>query len=48
MVSLQADVSIKGIDTTFRTTNRDGSHTVIIGDLYAEEKKDILVKLQVC
>ena len=44
---VQAGVSIKEIDTSFPTTVQSGSHVVTVGDLYAEERKDILVKLQV-
>lgn len=43
----EAGVSIKEIDTSFPTTMQSGSHIVTVGDLYAEERKDILVKLQI-
>ena len=44
---VQAGVSIEEIDTSFPTAVQSGSHIVTVGDLYAEERKDILVKLQV-
>ena len=44
---LQEAVSIRDIDTTFLLTNADGVFKITVGDLYAEEKKDLLVRLQV-
>lgn len=40
-------MAIRDIDTAFRVTNSNGNFTVTLGDLFAEEKKDLLVKLQV-
>lgn len=40
-------MAIRDIDTAFRVTNNNGVFTVTLGDLFAEEKKDLLVKLQV-
>ena len=44
---MQDGVTILGVETSFRVTAADGAFTVTLGDLYAEEKKDFLVKLQV-
>ena len=45
---LQAGVTIKSADTAFPTSIcQDGVYKIMLGDLYAEEKKDLLVKLQV-
>ena len=40
-------MAIRDIDTAFRVANNNGTFTVTLGDLFAEEKKDLLVKLQV-
>ena len=45
---MQDAVTILGVETSFRVNAVDGAFTVTLGDLYAEEKKDFLVKLQVC
>lgn len=45
---MQDGVTILGVETSFRVNAADGAFTVTLGDLYAEEKKDFLVKLQVC
>ena len=46
-MEVQAGVTLQSVETSFTTTSLDGSFTVTLGDLYAEEKKDLLVKLQV-
>ncbi|DBA99975.1 TPA: hypothetical protein ACH3X1_013847 [Trebouxia sp. C0004] len=40
-------VVIKSVDTAFPTCSQDGTFKVTVGDLYAEERKDILVKFAV-
>ena len=44
---MQEGVTILRIETSFRVNAVDGALTVTLGDLYAEEKKDFLVRLQV-
>ena len=45
--TVQEGTTIKGIDTTFLTSSQDGAFTVTLGDLYAEEQKDLIIKLTV-
>ncbi|KAL0038635.1 hypothetical protein WJX79_000718 [Trebouxia sp. C0005] len=40
-------VVIKSVDTAFPTSSQDGAFKVTVGDLYAEERKDFLVKFAV-
>lgn len=44
---MQENVTILGVETSFRANALDGAFTVTLGDLYAEERKDFLVRLQV-
>ena len=44
---MQEGTTIKGIDTTFLTSSQDGAFKVTLGDLYAEEQKDLIIKLTV-
>ena len=46
-VQVQEGAAIKGIDTTFLTSSQDGAFKVTLGDLYAEEQKDLVIKLTV-
>ena len=45
---VQDGVTISRVETSFRVNAANGAFTVTLGDLYAEEKKDFLVKLKVC